>query len=188
MTQETKLLRHRRGPLVGGGGGGTSPGVCSIVQSVQAFETAFRSWGNSVISYPTSRVLSSVVIIFSNGFSTSNSQHWATPLGPNNYKDTKPYMSLYWYLIEFIDWRYSQLCWYFRPLLWTSAPRTLGGGGGGGYRVVWRVSTGVIHCIWPDSKPKKMFHHPKQKTMRGGGLTHLPPSPFTGKFLRKADI
>ena len=23
----------------------------------------------------------------------------------------------YWCLIEFIDWRYSQSCWYFRPLL-----------------------------------------------------------------------
>ncbi len=26
---------------------------------------------------------------------------------------------LYWCLIECIDWRYSQTCWYFRPLLWT---------------------------------------------------------------------
>jgi hypothetical protein len=31
----------------------------------------------------------------------------------NNYKDTK--CRLYWCLIEFIDWRYSQSCWYFRP-------------------------------------------------------------------------
>ena len=31
---------------------------------------------------------------------------------------------LYWCLIEYIDWRYSQSCWYFRPLLWTSAPLT----------------------------------------------------------------
>jgi hypothetical protein len=23
----------------------------------------------------------------------------------------------HWFLIEFIDWRYSQSCWYFRPLL-----------------------------------------------------------------------
>ncbi len=30
---------------------------------------------------------------------------------------------LYWCLIEFIDWRYSQSHdWYFRPLMWTSAP------------------------------------------------------------------
>jgi hypothetical protein len=35
-----------------------------------------------------------------------------------------PKRRLYWCLIEFIDWRYSQSCWYFRPLLWTSAPLT----------------------------------------------------------------
>ncbi len=28
----------------------------------------------------------------------------------------------YWCLIEFRDWRYSQSCWYFRPLFQTSAP------------------------------------------------------------------
>jgi hypothetical protein len=31
------------------------------------------------------------------------------------YKDTKNKCRLYWCLIEFIDWRYSQSCWYFRP-------------------------------------------------------------------------
>ncbi len=31
---------------------------------------------------------------------------------------------LYLCLIEFIDLRYSQSCWYFPPLLWTSAPLT----------------------------------------------------------------
>jgi hypothetical protein len=29
---------------------------------------------------------------------------------------------------------------------------------------------------------------PQTKPRRGGGLRHLPPSPFTGKFLRKAAI
>jgi hypothetical protein len=28
-----------------------------------------------------------------------------------------PNCRLYWCLIEFIDWRDSQSCWYFRPLL-----------------------------------------------------------------------
>ncbi len=28
---------------------------------------------------------------------------------------------------------------------------------------------------------------PQTKPRRGGGLRHLPPSPFTGQFLRKAD-
>ncbi len=32
-----------------------------------------------------------------------------------NYKDTK--CRLHLYIIEFIDWRYSQLCWYFWPAL-----------------------------------------------------------------------
>jgi hypothetical protein len=30
---------------------------------------------------------------------------------------TNPKCRLYWCLIEFIDWRYSQSCWYFRTLL-----------------------------------------------------------------------
>jgi hypothetical protein len=28
-----------------------------------------------------------------------------------------PKFRLYWCLIEFIDWRYSQSCWYFPPFL-----------------------------------------------------------------------
>ncbi len=39
-------------------------------------------------------------------------------------KTPNPKCRLYWCLIEFIDRRYSQSCWYFRPLLWTSAPLT----------------------------------------------------------------
>ncbi len=35
-----------------------------------------------------------------------------------------PKCRLSWCLIEFIGWRYSQSCWYFRPPLWTSAPLT----------------------------------------------------------------
>ncbi len=37
-------------------------------------------------------------------------------------KTQNPKCRLYWCLINFIDWRYSQSCWYFRPLLWTVAP------------------------------------------------------------------
>ncbi len=39
-------------------------------------------------------------------------------------KTPNPKCRLFWSLIEFIDWRYSQSCWYFRPHLWTSAPLT----------------------------------------------------------------
>jgi hypothetical protein len=34
-----------------------------------------------------------------------------------NYKDTNPKFRLYWCLIEFVEWRYSQPYWYFRPAL-----------------------------------------------------------------------
>ncbi len=37
-------------------------------------------------------------------------------------KTPNPKCRLYWRLIDFIDWRFSHSCWYFRPLLWTSAP------------------------------------------------------------------
>jgi hypothetical protein len=37
-------------------------------------------------------------------------------------KTPNPKCRLYWRFIDFIDWRYSHSCWYFRPLLWTSAP------------------------------------------------------------------
>ncbi len=41
-----------------------------------------------------------------------------------NHKDTNPKFRLYRCFIEFIDLRYSQSCWYFRPALWTIAPLT----------------------------------------------------------------
>ncbi len=65
-----------------------------------------------------------------------------------------PKCRLYWCLVEFIDWRYSQACWYFDPavrtitatynLLSGSPPPTLPlpkvtlGGGGGGVELCWR--------------------------------------------------
>ncbi len=33
-------------------------------------------------------------------------------------------MSFYWCLIEFIDWGYSQSCWYFRPAFFVLASRS----------------------------------------------------------------
>jgi hypothetical protein len=42
-------------------------------------------------------------------------------------KTPNPKCRLYWCLIEFIDWRYSQSCWYFRPSFvnYSIAPLTL---------------------------------------------------------------
>ncbi len=42
-----------------------------------------------------------------------------------NYKDTKIKCRLYWCLIEFIDWRYRQSCWYFWPSLVNYCPSNL---------------------------------------------------------------
>ncbi len=46
--------------------------------------------------------------------------------------------------------------------------------------------------IWPNSEPTKLLQHPKQNLGVEGasnkGLRHLLTSPFTGQFLRKADI
>jgi hypothetical protein len=86
---------------------------------------------------------------------------------PPNHK-----VRLYWCLLEFIDWRYSQSCRYFRPLMWTSAPLTFSmvclpppsplpsvnkyrgiNKRGGGDRVVWRACTGVIHSVFDQIPP-----------------------------------
>ncbi len=42
-----------------------------------------------------------------------------------HFKDTKTKCHLYRCLIEFIDWRYSQSCWYFRPSFVSYCPSNL---------------------------------------------------------------
>jgi hypothetical protein len=95
-------------------------------------------------------------------------------LGLINYKDTKTKCRLYWRLVEFIEWRYSQSCWYFRPnfeyycpsnLLTGSSPpcptpppplpkvkaqniQTVAGIGEGVVVLCWRLySEGVQHSV-----------------------------------------
>jgi hypothetical protein len=46
----------------------------------------------------------------------------APPMDKITLKTPNPKCRLYWCLIEFRDWRYSQSWWYFRPVVWTSAP------------------------------------------------------------------
>jgi hypothetical protein len=58
---------------------------------------------------------------------------------------------------------------------------------------VWRASTGVIHCVLYLTRFRtyKIALPPPKKTYEGRGPQtdkHLPPSAFTGQFLRKADI
>jgi hypothetical protein len=54
---------------------------------------------------------------------------------------------------------------------------------------MWRAYTGVIHYAF-DQIPnlQKLLYHTKQKLREEGASDHLPPGPFTGHFLRKADI
>ncbi len=42
-----------------------------------------------------------------------------------NYKETKTECRLYWCLLEFIDWEYSQSYWYFWPSLVNYCPSNL---------------------------------------------------------------
>ncbi len=47
------------------------------------------------------------------------------PHGLINYIDTKTKCRLYWFLIEFIDWKFSQSGWYFRPSFVNYCPSIL---------------------------------------------------------------
>jgi hypothetical protein len=112
-------------------------------------------------------------------------------------KTPGPKCRLYWCLKEFIDCEESQSGWYFRPLLWTSAPLTFSlvhlpllpppcvtkfrgmslysvqqGGGIGLCREHLQELLYKL-CIWPDSEPTKLLYHPKQKPRRGGGLRQI---------------
>ncbi len=106
-------------------------------------------------------------------------------------------------LSEFIDWRYSQSCWYFLPTvalltfslvqhpplsLFQSKDSVWLGGRGGCWVLLETIFyKSLTLCIWPDSEPTKLLDHPKQKPRRGGPPRtdkHLPQSPFTGKFFR----
>ncbi len=101
-------------------------------------------------------------------------------------------------LLEFIDWRYSQSCWYFRPSFMSYCPSNLlsssplppppslcqstvytdnvllgmSWGGGRGCWVVLETKFcwSLTLCIWPDSEPTKLLDQPKQKPRRGGCL------------------
>ncbi len=101
-----------------------------------------------------------------------------------NYKDTKTKCRLYWFLIEFVDLRHSQSCWYFRPSflnyfpsnLLTGSPSPspppfpksiqtvcLGGVGVGCWFVLKTIfCRSSTLCFWPDSEQKKLLYHPKK--------------------------
>ncbi len=99
-----------------------------------------------------------------------------------NYKDTKTKCRLYWCLIEFMDWRYSQssqACWYFQPSFMNYCTSNLLSGSSPSFPPFPKTifCRSLTLCFWPDSEPTK--------SRRGGGPQtdiHLPQSPFTGHF------
>ncbi len=97
---------------------------------------------------------------------------WGVEVDQITKKTSNPKCRLYWCLIEFIDWRCSQSCWYFRPLLWTSAPLTFS----------------LVH-LPPSTPPFPVWISTGECTVctGGGGWPqtdkHLPASPFTVQFL-----
>ncbi len=105
-------------------------------------------------------------------------------------KTLNPKCRRYWCLIEFIDWRYDQSCWYFRSLLWSSSTLTFSlvdlpgvwistgyvfiqcvTGGRGWDQVVWRASTGVIHCVFDQIPNLQNCFTTPNKNLRGEGAS-----------------
>jgi hypothetical protein len=119
-----------------------------------------------------------------------------------NYKDTKTKCGHLkkWHvkgLNEFIDWIYSQSCWYFRPSFVESWPSNLlpgsppllaptplacvkvqyiqtvcGWEGVEGVQSCWRPYSGSVLYLTRDSEPTKLLDH-RKKPMRGGDLRQI---------------
>ncbi len=107
--------------------------------------------------------------------------HWIVDSGPIYYKTPNPKCRLYCCLIEFIDQRYSQSCWYFRPVFFNFCPSSL----------LWlslppppfhvRISILYYTCI------QFLTGRGVGVIGRDGGLRqikHLPQSPLTGQFFQ----
>ncbi len=80
---------------------------------------------------------------------------------------------LQWCLIEFIDWRYSQSCWYFCCVESIYKSYTLG--------TVYMTRFLTYKFALPPQT--KTYERKAPQTDK-----HMPPSQFTDKFLRKVDI
>ncbi len=90
---------------------------------------------------------------------TSTGSASGFPMNQISIKTPNPKCRLYWCLLDLIDWRYSQSCWYFRPALWSMAPLT--------FFLVYSVY-GVMGGEWPQTDK----HMCRQV-------------PFTGQFLSR---
>ncbi len=118
-------------------------------------------------------------------------------------KIPNPKWRLYWCLIKFYRLEVQLVLLVFSTPLVTYCPSNLLTGSPSPlptlceyvqvYVFIQCVMGGSIYrsytlCIWPDSEPTKSPYHPKQKPKGPQTDKRLPPSPFTGQFLRKAEI
>jgi hypothetical protein len=138
----------------------------------------------------------------------ANANAYTTDIVHITIKTTNPRCRFYWCLIEFIDWRYSQSYWYFRPSFVNWRPSTFSSSplplpwvnlqiytfctmykrGRRGWGYVESIYRRALYTVYlAKFRTYKIALPPQTKRMRGVGLRHLPPSPFTGQFLRKAD-
>ncbi len=96
-----------------------------------------------------------------------------------NYKDTKTRCRLYWCLIEFIDWKYSQSCWYFRLSFVNYCPSNLLSGQSTvcGWGVLSNVGEHILqkfnNLYMARFRTYKIARPPKQKPRRGRGLRQI---------------
>jgi hypothetical protein len=107
---------------------------------------------------------------------------WRRPWNIFTIKTPNPNYSLYWYLIEFIDWRYSQSCWYFRPALWTFVPLTLSLVSSFPPPPLPDVNKYTVYTYCIQFVRGGVCSH--RRKGRGGlrQIKHLPQSPFTGQI------
>ncbi len=83
-------------------------------------------------------------------------------------KTPNPRCCFYWCLIELVDWRYGQSCWYFRPALWTINALTFS---------LASSPPSPLPCV---NKYTVQYTHYTVCNGRGGGprQIHMPQSPF----------
>jgi hypothetical protein len=115
----------------------------------------------------------------------------------NNYKDTKTKKCRLYWCLEFIDWRYSQSCWYFLPSFVNYCPSSLLSGsppphlplpkvkvqniktecGWEGVGWCWILleiifCRSLTLCFWPDSEPTKLLTTPAKSLYRSNLLNY----------------
>ncbi len=105
-------------------------------------------------------------------------------------------------LLEFIDWRYSHSCWYFRPSFLSGSPlppsppfpkskysiyRQFVAGGEGGRILLESIFWRSLYSVSDQIRTYKIASPPQRKTKEGRGPrtdNHLPQDPWQVNFFR----